>query len=191
MDCCSWRHHERSLRSLLRRATPLAVGRRLDSSILRNYAPEGHKPVRAWWWLWWLWWLCGGCVVVVGGCWWLLVVGGGCWWLLVVVGGCWWLLVRTWCSKSVSVHAHARVQLIKRAGASAPVPSAGLTSRNPLRLFPPKAGSVRSRVQNSPNPESRKRIARSAHLTLHSFGGRGGQSFPSPRRWMPQIWDTV
>ena len=51
MHCCSWRHHERTLRSLLRRATPPAEGRRLDSSILRNYATkQGHKPVRAWWW---------------------------------------------------------------------------------------------------------------------------------------------
>ena len=57
MDCCSWRHHERSLRSLLRRATPLAVGRWQDSSILRSYAPKGHKPVRAYC-------CCGGC----GGC---------------------------------------------------------------------------------------------------------------------------
>ena len=42
MDCCSWRHHEPSLHSLLRRATPLAVGRRLDSSILRNNATKGR-----------------------------------------------------------------------------------------------------------------------------------------------------
>ena len=38
MDCCSWRHHERSLRSLLRSATPLVVGRRPDSSILRKWS---------------------------------------------------------------------------------------------------------------------------------------------------------
>ena len=37
------------------------------------------------------WWL----LMVVGGCWWLLVVVGGSWWLLVVVGGCWWLLGST------------------------------------------------------------------------------------------------
>ena len=41
--------------------------------------------------------------------------------------------------------------------------------------------------QTSPNPKSRKKIARHARLTSHSFGGRGAQSFPSPRRWMPWI----
>ena len=51
-----------------------------------------------------------------------------------------------------------------------------------LRLFPPKAGSRRPQAQKSPNPESRKKIARHAHLTPHSFGGRGAQSYPSPRR---------
>ena len=35
----------------------------------------------------------------------------------------------------------------------------------PLRLFPPKAGSRRPRVQTSPNPKSRKKIARLTHLT--------------------------
>ena len=71
-------------------------------------------------------------------------------------------------------------------------PSAGLTSRQKaLRLFPPKAGSRRPQVQNSPNPKSRKKIARLAHLTPHSFGGRGAQSFPSPRRWMPRIGNDM
>ena len=44
-----------------------------------------------------------------------------------------------------------------------------------------------SPVQNSPNPKSRKKIARYAHLTSHSYGGKGAQSFPSPRRWIPSI----
>ena len=73
-------------------------------------------------------------------------------------------------------------------GASAPVPSAGLSSR-----YPPYACCLREQVPGvprcttSPNPESRKKIARLAHLASHSFGGRGAQSFPSPRRWMPRI----
>ena len=45
------------------------------------------------------------------------------------------------------------------------------------RLLPPKAGSRRPRVQNSPNPKSRKKIARLAYLTPHSSGGRGGAIF--------------
>ena len=60
-----------------------------------------------------------------------------------------------------------------------------------LRLFPPKAGSKRPQVQTSPNPKSRKKIARLAHLTPHSFGGRGAQSFPSPRRWVPWIGNDL
>ena len=43
------------------------------------------------------------------------------------------------------------------------------------------------KAKTSPDPKSRKKIARLAHLTPHSFGGRRSQSFPSPRRWMPQV----
>ena len=75
---------------------------------------------------------------------------------------------------------------LKRTSASALVPSAGLTSRKT-----PYVCSLRNQVPGpsakSPNPKSRKKIARYAHLTLHSFGGRGAQSFPSPRGWMPRI----
>ena len=43
------------------------------------------------------------------------------------------------------------------------------------------------RCKTSPNPKARKKIARLAHLTSLSNGGRGAQSFPSPRSWMPRI----
>ena len=94
--CCSCRHHERSRRSLRRRATPQAGGRRLDSSInsqlhfaRRNGSQNMSEPG-------------GGCWLLVVGCWllvvrllgcWLLVVGCGCW-LFVV--GCWLLVVGCW-----------------------------------------------------------------------------------------------
>ena len=46
----------------------------------------------------------------------------------------------------------------KRTSASAPVPSAGLTSRKPLRLFPPGAGSRRPPRRNQPTPRRGKRL---------------------------------
>ena len=46
-----------------------------------------------------------------------------------------------------------------------------------LSLFPTKAGSRHSQSKTSPNPKARKKIARHAHLTPHSFGGRGGAIF--------------
>ena len=46
-----------------------------------------------------------------------------------------------------------------------------------LRLFPPKAGSRRTQCKLHPTPKARKKIARLAHVTPHSFGGRGGAIF--------------
>ena len=119
-----------------------------------------------------------------GGVGWCGVVWCGVVWCGVV----WWW----WCRRSVQraclfLRANARASNSKWASASAPAPSAGLTSPTPLRLFPPKGRFQASPVQTSPNPVSWKKIARSAHLTPLSIGGRGAQSFPSPQRWMPWI----
>ena len=61
--------------------------------------------------------------------------------------------------------------------ASARVPSAGLTSRKNKTPVPSEGRFQASPVETSPTPKARKKIARHAHLTLHSFGGRGAQSF--------------
>ena len=74
----------------------------------------------------------------------LKVVGGGG--VVVVV-------VRTECSTRVSGHARTRMHLI---GASAPVPSAGLTSRKPLSLFPTEAGSKHPQCKPHPTPRRGK-----------------------------------
>ena len=67
-------------------------------------------------------------------------------WVVVVV-------VRTECSTRVSGHARTRMHLI---GASAPVPSAGLTSRKPLSLFPTEAGSKHPQCKPHPTPRRGK-----------------------------------
>ena len=95
------------------------------------------------------------------------------------------VVVRTRCNVRMSVHAHAQCIKLKLVSANALTPSAGLSSRQkPLRLFPPKAGSRRPQApkKSSPNRKARKQIARHTQLALLSFGGRGAQSFPSPRR---------
>ena len=103
----------------------------------------------------------------------------------VVVG--WWWWCGPWNHKCVSVETLACVQQIKWASASALAPSAGLSSRKKTY-----ACSLRVQVPGYPrhNPKSRKKIARLAHLTPHSFGRRGAQSFPSPRGWMLQLRNT-
>ena len=88
------------------------------------------------------------------------------------------VVVRTWCYTWVSVHPCARVQLIKWAIASALASSAGLSSRHPTTPVPSEGRFQASPgAKNSPNPKARKKIARPAHLTSHSFGGRGGAIF--------------
>ena len=75
--------------------------------------------------------VCVGCVSVCVG-----YVCVGCW-LCVLVVGCWLLVVvvvRTICNAQVSVHLCAQVQLIKKASTIVLASSAGLSSRNPLRL---------------------------------------------------------
>ena len=62
-----------------------------------------------------------------------------------------------------------------------------------LRLFPPKAGSRRPEVQNltQPQVEEKDCEARPPHPSpLLRKEGRA-QSFPSPRRWMPLVRNTV
>ena len=82
------------------------------------------------------------------------------------------------CFMCMSVHTHARMQLIKTGWCQRTSPfNWTVQPAKALRLFPPKAGSRRPRLQNSPNPKSRKKIARFTDLTPHSFGGRGAQSF--------------
>ena len=102
-------------------------------------------------------------------------------------------VVRTWCYARVSGHSHARMQKqIKWVSASALTPSAGLTSRNPLRLFPQKAGSRRPQVQKITQPQGEeKRLRGTPTSPPLSFGGSGAQSFPSPRRWMPWIRNVM
>ena len=70
------------------------------------------------------------------------------------------------------------MQLIKWASASAPTPS-GWTDQpaKALRLFPPKAGSRRPQVQNSPNPKARKKIARPRPPRLPLLRSKGGAIF--------------
>ena len=114
-------------------------------------------------------WCVGGCVwVCVGvrvGVW--VCVGGGRrgggregW-----VGVCGWVggggggTDRAMTSVSLSIQRTHACNELKRAGASALTPSAGLTSRNAtIRLFPPKAGSRRPRWQNHPTPRRGKRL---------------------------------
>ena len=110
----------------------------------------------------------------------VVVLWSWSWWL-------WWLWFgRCVCHACLSIRNNARASNKNAPVPSAPAPSAGLTSRaKSLRLFPPKAGS--RRPQSKPHTKAMKKIARLAHLTLLSFGGRGAQSFPSPRRWMPRI----
>ena len=73
------------------------------------------------------------------------------------------------------------------ASAGALVPPAGMTSQNPYGYFACGSRFQAFQAAKSTNPKARKKVARHAHLTPHSFGGRGAQSFPSPRRWMPWI----
>ena len=91
----------------------------------------------------------------------------------------------------LSIHANGCNEL-SRASASAPAPSAGLTSRKkPLRLFPPKAGSRRPQCKPHPTPSRGKRL-RGTPTSLPTPTEEGGaQSFPSPRGWMPLARNTM
>ena len=53
-------------------------------------------------------------------------------------------------------------------GAGATVPSAGLTSENPLRLLPAEAGSRRPQRRTQPTPMLGKRWRGTAHLSPSS-----------------------
>ena len=161
-------------REQLRRSTahvwPMSGSRRsrrlLAAPAMGQQLESAQRTPQKIWWLWWLWWL--------------------------------------WCGRE-ALHVclatrtsgmHFFFKKKKRASTSVLAPSAGLTSRNPLRLFPPKAGSRRPRVQTSPNHKSRKKIARLVHLTPppplpHSYGGREAQSFPSPQCWMPWVGNDM
>ena len=66
----------------------------------------------------------------------------------------------------VSGHARTRSCIKEgRTGASAPVPSAGLTSRKSLRLFPSEGRFQAFPAQTSPYPKPRKKITRLANLS--------------------------
>ena len=100
----------------------------------------------------------------------------------------WWCVVWWWwwcgpCALRVCLSIRASgMHPIKMGQCQCTDPFSWTDQPEPLRLFPPKAGSRRPQVQKSPNPKARKKIARLAHLTPLSFGGREAQSFPSPRR---------
>ena len=81
------------------------------------------------------------------------------------------------------------MQLIKKqAGASALVPSAGLTSRNPSTPVPCEGRFQASQCKPHPTPSGEKDCeVRPPHPPLLRRRRGGAQSFPSPRRWMPWI----
>ena len=89
------------------------------------------------------------------------------------------VVVRTVCMPRMSVHTQQRACTWSNwAGASAPAPSAGLTSRKTLTPVPSEGRFQASPgAKNSPNPKTRKKIARLAHLTSLSHGGREGAIF--------------
>ena len=130
------------------------------------------------------------CVVLCGVVWCCVVLCGVvccCVLLCVVVCCCVVVVVRTgWCGRGASrecLSSHVRACIkLKWVSASALTPSAGLTSRSKtLRPYPSESRfQAFPGAKTSPNSKSRKKIARHAGLTPHSFGGRGAQSFPSP-----------
>ena len=84
----------------------------------------------------------------------------------------WWL----WCGRCVT-HACLSMHVHYAANKNEPVPvhwslPLDRPAGTPVRLFSPKAGSRRPQVQNITQPQ-RKKIARHAHLTPLSVGGRG------------------
>ena len=136
------------------------------------------------WWWWWcvvvcggVWWcvVCGGvwwCVVVCGGVWWCVVVCGGVWWCVVVCGGCADVMYseRVWSCKLT------RMQLIKWAGASAPTPSAGLTSRQSPTPLPPKAGSGRPWCKHLTQPQVAEKDCEARHPHPPLLRRKGGRN---------------
>ena len=110
------------------------------------------------------------------------------------VGG-WWLLVRTGVYDThvcpcVPTRVHAILKTDRRQCAS----PFGWT----VQPETPYACAFESRFQASPRCKNltqpqveEKDCEARPHLTLHSFRGRGAQSFPSPRRWMTRIRDDM
>ena len=88
----------------------------------------------------------------------------------------------------VCPYAQAACGKLKWTSASALVPTAGLTSRKPPRLFPPKAGSRRPQVQTitQPQVEEKDCEARPPHPSP-LLRRKGGAIFSTPQRWMPRI----
>ena len=94
-------------------------------------------------------------------------------WLVVVVVV---VVVRTMCMTRMSVHARQRAY-IKRTSPSAPVPSAGLSSRNSPTPVPFEGRSQASPSERPhPTPSRGKRLQGSPTLTPH-FGGSGSATF--------------
>ena len=133
----------------------------------------GHTESDGWWW----WWREGGGRVMV-----VCVVE---WWW-------WWWWCRSCNNERVSGDTHACMQLIKRAGASAPTPSAGLTSRQ--RTY---ALSLRRQVPGVPKCKNLAQLqfeekdceARQPHPPL--LRRKGGAIFYHSQQEVKTNWETV
>ena len=98
----------------------------------------------------------------------------------------WWWYGRGVTQECLSIQVHACKELNGLVPAHKPHRLDCPDGKSPTPV-PSEGRFQASPVQTSPNPKSKKKIARLAHLTSLFYGGRGAQSFPSPRRWVPWI----
>ena len=108
------------------------------------------------------------------------------------------VVVRTWYSTRTSVQTRTRVQrLIKMDQCQCTSPFGWTDRQKSTKPVPSDGRFQASPVRTSSNPKSRKKIARHAHLTRHSFGGRVGvvvrtddltRMFVHTRHWKRHGW---